>query len=148
MCYVVFTKQKDTIMPKLIAKIIVSYVAYGDMITDKLRWDIMAPHDDDKKRIAAVNAIKAVNGYVPVAAIEYDERQSLETNLEHAYKLLQNGVITDSWTLSPPDGLTALVDPINENGQTYGHRSASMGDLFEYGGNQYTVATFGFTKVA
>ena len=132
-------------MPKLIRKIIVSYLDYD--IQNELRWAVSAPREDATMQIAAVNEIKAVNGYVPVAAVEFDERMSVEDNLENAYKVLQNGVVTDSWTLSPPDGVTPLVDPITHDGQQWGHRSASMGDIFEYGGNQYVVATFGFAKL-
>lgn len=93
--------------------------------------------------------VKRINdeGYEKVAEVEYDERKSVTINLENAYRLLQNGVVTDSWTLSPPDGLTPLVGPHRIGGQDYGHRSMSIGDLIEYGGETYVVAMVGFTKV-
>ncbi len=132
-------------MPKLLQKMIVFYVAY-EGVPDEARYDIMAP-GSTARQLEAVKAIKAVNGYVPVAAVEYDDCKSVGDNLEVAYKAMQNGVITDSWTLSPPDGLMPLVDPIKHDRRDMGHRSMSMGDLIEFGGNQYVVATFGFKKL-
>src|SRR5689334_22963593 len=95
-----------------------------------------------------VNALKAEQWYVPVASVEFDGAKTIEENLEVAYRLLQNGVVTDSWTLSPPDGVQPLVDPISANGQEYGHRSMSIGDIVTLGGAQYAVAFAGFIKVA
>jgi hypothetical protein len=124
--------------------ITVKYVGYD--IPNDLQYQVMAP-----RATVNVNAIKAIKalegGYVPVAEIEYDDKLNLMDNLEYAYKILQNGVVTDSWTLMPPDGLKALVDPIERNGQTYGHRSASMGDIFIVDGKEYVVATYGFEEL-
>jgi hypothetical protein len=96
---------------------------------------------------AAVTAMRNGNGYAKVATVECDEHQDIPANLEHAYKLMQNGVVTDSWTLSPPDGLTPLVKPIYHNQQAYGHRSMSMGDIVEVDGKEYVVATYGFEEI-
>ena len=63
---------------------------------------------------------------------------------EYAYKLTQNGVVTDSWTLEPPQGLKVLVAPIEKDGKTYGHRSTSMGDVMIIDNKVFVVATFGF----
>lgn len=132
-------------MPNDADGMIVHYVGYD--IPDELRYDIMSLRGSAEECKVVVDKLKAVNGYVRVAAIEYDERQSLEGNLEHAFHIMQNGVVTDSWTLSPPDGLHALVDPIKENGREYGHRSMSVGDIVEYGGSQHVVASMGFKKI-
>ena len=132
-------------MSKITARMIVHFVRFD--IPDDMRWDIMTLRGSEAEVKVAVDKVKGVNGYVPVAAIEYDERQSLQDNLEHAYRITQNGVVTDSWTMSPPDGLMPLVDPIREGGREYGHRSMSVGDIVEYGGNQHVVASVGFKKV-
>jgi len=123
--------------------ITVKYVS--DDINPNLRYDVMLPRSESI--IPAVNAIKAIDGYINVAVVEYDDKLTLNDNLEYVFKIMQNGVITDSWTLSPPDGLTALVEPIIHNNQTYGHRSLSMGDVLEVDGVEYVCAMIGFTKV-
>jgi hypothetical protein len=132
-------------MPTLPKRMVVSFVAY-EGVPDDIRFDIMSARAE-AKMIECVNNVRVVNGYVPVALFEYDDRLSIQANMETVYKAMQNGVITDSWTLFPPDGLTALVDPIKHDGQDMGHRSMSMGDMVEYGGNQYVVATFGFLRL-
>jgi hypothetical protein len=78
--------------------------------------------------------------YVAVAEYAGDK-------LEDAYRLTQNGVVTDSWTLEPPEGLTPLVEPIEEDGEKYGHRSSSMGDIFVVDGEMFVVDTVGFTPI-
>ncbi len=126
-------------------KITVNYANYD--VDRELYLNVLMPSGTGKQ-IIAVKALKAVpQGYIPVAEIEYDESKSLDDNLENAYKIMQNGVVTDSWTLFPPDGLNALVDPIMHDGQAYGHRSASMGDIFVVDDKEYVVATFGFDEV-
>jgi hypothetical protein len=77
-----------------------------------------------------------------VAVAEFDGN-----DLDEAYKLTQNGVVTDSWTLAPPAGLTPLVEPIEHDGRKYGHRSSSMGDVFVLDGEMFVVDTVGFTEI-
>jgi hypothetical protein len=121
-------------------------ISYANSDNRELYSNVMTPAA--KVQMAAVKMLKSiVGGYKPVAEFEYDDRKSVEANLEDAYRTMQNGVVTDSWTLSPPDGLTALVDPINHDGREYGHRSASMGDIFTVDGKEYVVASFGFKEV-
>ena len=132
-------------MPKMLQKMIVHYVSYEADYTLTGELHFAREHAQFN---AIINQLKAQNAYVPVAAIEFDERKPLESNLEHAYEVMQNGVVTDSWTLSPPDGLQPLVDPIDHEGSAMGHRSMSIGDIITVGGNQYVVAFMGFKKVA
>jgi hypothetical protein len=129
---------------KIPQQMIVHYVDYDapDGITRELGF---AREEFQMKHL--IDMLKTGYWYVPVAKIEYDDRLSVEENLENAYKLLQNGVVTDSWTLSPPDGVDPLVDPITHDGQQYGHRSMSMGDIITVGGAQYAVAFAGFVKI-
>jgi hypothetical protein len=132
-------------MPKLVQRMLVLYTSYD--LDPILQSNLMTPSSQITKIIQNVAAVKKVNGYVPVSLIEYDEKKDVLGNLENAYKLHQNGIVTDSWTLSPPDGLTAIVDPIKTPGGDMGHRSMMIGDIVEFGGNQYVVATFGFMNV-
>ena len=129
--------------PKLPQQIVVSYVPY-DLADREVRLDL---YGDVADQIIAARKLREQNGYVPVAVITFDPTKSVESNLEHAFRLMQNGVASDSWTLYPPDGLKPLVEPINENGQQYGHRSADIGDLFDVGGQQFIVARFGFKNI-
>jgi hypothetical protein len=67
---------------------------------------------------------------------------------EQAWKWMQNGVVTDSWTLSPPPGLKVLVQPVEHNGRTYGHRSMDIGDVVEMDdGSFWMCASAGFTRL-
>ena len=74
-------------MPKMLQKMIVSFVDY-DLDRD-IHYNIMSLRGDDASVKAAVDAVKAVNGYVPVAAIEYNDKWSVEDNLEHAFHITQ-----------------------------------------------------------
>jgi hypothetical protein len=125
-------------------KIVVSYVKQD--IDNELRYTVSASYDNDKMN-ATVRKIQAVDGYMKVAEYEYDDRKDVLDNLEDAYRVMQNGVVTDSWTLEPPDGLTPLVEPHKLDGRDYGHRSASMGDVFSVDGKDYVVASFGFNEI-
>ena len=117
-----------------------------DDVDSDLRYEVTFSRADDPN-FSAIKTIQLADGYLKVAQIEYDDHKTLGENLERAWKLLQNGVITDSWTLSPPDGLLPLVQPHVHNGQNYGHRSASMGDMFEFNDKKYVVAMVGFKEL-
>jgi hypothetical protein len=78
--------------------------------------------------------------YLPVAEIEGD-------NIEHAWTMMQNGVMTESWTMAPPKGLRPLAAPLVENGKTYGHRSADLGDVFVVDGKAFVCLPVGFGEV-
>jgi hypothetical protein len=125
-------------------KIIISY--FNDEISRELRWSLMSPLAGEKT-VDAVKAVQAINGYTQVAEFEYDDKVTLEDNLENAYRVMQNGVVSDSWLLSPPDGLTPLVSAHARDGSLYGWRSAMTGDLFTVDGKTHVVANIGFTKV-
>ena len=72
-------------------------------------------------------------------------------DLEVAYKHTQNGVLTESWSLSPTD----LVQTVGKNfhdygygGEKYGRRSTDIGDLVEKeDGTLYVVSEIGFVEV-
>jgi hypothetical protein len=125
-------------------KIIISY--FNDEISRELRWSLMSPLAGEKT-VDAVKAVQAINGYTQVAEFEYDDKVTLEDNLENAYRVLQNGIVSDSWLLDPPDGLTPLVSAHVHDGNLYGWRSAMKGDLFSVDGKAYVVANIGFTEV-
>jgi hypothetical protein len=101
----------------------------------------------NEKTTDIVKAVLAINGYTNVAEFEYDDKVSIEDNLENAYRVLQNGIVSDSWLLDPPDGLTPLVSAHVHDGNLYGWRSAMKGDLFSVDGKAYVVANIGFTEV-
>lgn len=128
----------------MVKKIIIRYWKYE--IDSELRYKLMASYNSTDI-LAAVKAAQAVDGYVNVAEYEYDDRISLVNNLERTYNAMQNGVITDSWLLSPPDGLTPLVQPFISKGEKYGWRSASMGDLFIIDDKTYVCSAVGFEEV-
>jgi hypothetical protein len=65
-------------------------------------------------------------------------------DLECAFKALQNGGASESWTLAPPPGVTPLLPPITHQGRQYGNRSVMMGDLFAIDGQWFVCAAFGF----
>ena len=66
---------------------------------------------------------------------------------DQAYRLTQNGVVTDSWTLFPPQGLRPLIQPHLIDGRKYGHRSTSVGDVLRCEDGDYVVAPVGFVKI-
>ena len=96
---------------------------------------------EDEEQAIAIRREIADDGYTVAAIID-------TSSLELAYKLMQNGVVTDSWTFDPPPGLTPISPPLTHNGRLYGNRSASMGDLFEMDdGTLFVCADFGFNKL-
>jgi hypothetical protein len=83
---------------------------------------------------------KALGMYIPVLQIESDD-------LEYAFKIMQNGVVTDSWLLMPVSGTTPLVEPIKQGGRKLGWRSACVGDIFELNGVDYLCCNVGFAAL-
>ena len=67
---------------------------------------------------------------------------------EHAYKLMQNGVVTDSWMMNPPDGLKVLSPPVVHLGRLYGRRSMNVGDVvLTNDGRRFFCAAIGFEEL-
>lgn len=95
-----------------------------------------------KNKLLAENAAKLFGegAYQKMVEIDTDD-------LDEAYRITQNGVVTESWTLEPPEGTRPLVAPINHNGKTYGHRSTSVGDILDLNGKRFVVADFGFIEI-
>lgn len=120
-------------------KIIVFYA------TDGVASNLWSLYDKDELT-KAVKEYMAEGRYTAVAAVECSGTNP-KTELERAYGMMQNGVVTDSWLLEPPEGLTPLVPPIVASGISYGWRSACMGDVFILNGKIYTVASSGFALV-
>jgi len=83
---------------------------------------------------------RASGAYTPVLEIESD-------NLDRAFEIMQNGVVTDSWLLEPVEGTKPLVEPIKHCGKKYGWRSACVGDIFELNGTDYLCVAVGFEKL-
>lgn len=124
-------------------KIIVFYA------TDGVASNLWSLYDKDELT-KAVKEYMAEGRYTAVAAVECSGTNP-KTELERAYGMMQNGVVTDSWLLEPPEGLTSLVPPIVDRPESlcisYGWRSACMGDVFILNGKIYTVASSGFALV-
>jgi hypothetical protein len=136
---------KDVTEPPLMQRHIIVYFAPYDLDRDT-RYDLTG--HDAGRLVAAAKKLCEQHAYVPVAAVPHDTRVGVEFSLDYAYRMMQNGVFSDSWTLEPPHGLKPLLDPIEVDGVgAYGHRSAMMGDLFEIGGQRYVVAAIGFLKL-
>lgn len=78
----------------------------------------------------------------------YEKVADVATNdLEEAWKMLQNGVVTDSWVLNPPFIVKPLVKPHLCEGKLYGWRSASMGDVFHKEDGLFYVEMIGFKRL-
>jgi hypothetical protein len=125
---------------------------------------------DERQRVlaghfAAVSKARSENAYAflkdgkykPVAILDIDAMaQSVRGIIlgieahdekEVAWKIMQNGAYTDSWTLAPPSGLTVLVEPIVKDGRRYGHKSCDIGDVIVQDGVAYVVDNIGFTRL-
>jgi hypothetical protein len=126
-------------------KIRVAYLKNDAGLRD-LAWDLRIASRSDGDLPPLIEKVKALDGYLDVAEVEVDERKDLHTCLEYVWSIMQNGIITDSWTLSPPDGLTPLVEPYKIDGRDYGHRSSDVGDLYTYQGKTYMVGSIGFIE--
>lgn len=80
-------------------------------------------------------------GYIRVAEIDGD--------LNQAYKFTQNGVLTDSWSQEPLDGVKTFEPSFHlHDGKRYGLRSTDIGDLMMQDGRYFRVASIGFTEIA
>lgn len=78
----------------------------------------------------------------------YRKMAEVSGTAEDAFVLMQNGVRSDSWTLSPPPGLQVLVEPREHDGKRYGHRSMSVGDLIvDQDGRVLLCAPLGFDDI-
>lgn len=86
---------------------------------------------------AIVRRLFAAGSYRPVCELDTDD-------LEEAWKILQNGIVTPSWVLEPPAGVRPLVEPYVANGRRYGWRSSCVGDVYEIDGVPHVVASIGF----
>lgn len=84
-------------------------------------------------------------GYDHLATFEGFGVDDLET-LFHA---TQNGVATDSWSLNPlfPDRMSIHGTFFMKDGQAYGFRSMSVGDIIEIDGTFHLVDSFGFKQL-
>lgn len=79
--------------------------------------------------------------YVAVLEINSDD-------LDYAFKVMQNTVVTDSWLLLPVEGTRPLVKPIiGVDGMEYGWRSACVGDIFNLNGTDHVCAAVGFVAL-
>lgn len=67
-------------------------------------------------------------------------------DLDHLWTATNNGVLSDSWSLIPPDGVvpTEPSGVLGEDGETYGRRSTSVGDIAEVDGRLHVVAPIGW----
>ena len=73
--------------------------------------------------------------------------KSTSSDYEDVWTSLQNGVRSPSWSVQPPPGIEPLGDTFEVvNGQKYGNRSSSVGDIFrdDATGELHIVASFGF----
>lgn len=115
---------------------------FSDKLDGDQRADLTFPVGENADRQQAEAAARIWNEghFQPVAEIATDD-------LNRAYQILQNGVVSPSWSKHPPVGLTPLVEPVVHNGRSYGWRSSMMGDVFEKDGEFFVVARFGFTRI-
>lgn len=79
----------------------------------------------------------------------YEAVAKIDTNhLEEAYTLTQNGVLTPSWSVDCPEGVTPLGKGyVVINGLELGYKSSEIGDIFLLGEEAFVVDTFGFEKI-
>lgn len=96
--------------------------------------------EETAKRDAAALAAFDNGKYDAVAKSTSDDYEDIWTSL-------QNGVRSPSWSVQPPPGIEPLGDTHEViNGQKYGNRSSSVGDIFrnDQTGELHIVASFGF----
>jgi hypothetical protein len=73
--------------------------------------------------------------------------KSTSSDYEDVWTSLQNGIRSPSWSMNPPPGIEPLGETFSvHNGQKYGNRSSSVGDIFrdDATGELHIVASFGF----
>lgn len=78
------------------------------------------------------------NFYEHVASVDTDD-------LEDAWGKIQN--INRSWSMEPVSGVTPVNLPAPEMEQSFGHRSAMVGDIFILNGVKHVVAACGFEEL-
>ena len=108
----------------------------------------------------------AVEGYVPVAAVEINDAEDLTGALEYAWRWTNN--VGGSWSLKDEkeffydgicydnedlnDAVTVIADlPTDSNGKVLGLRSSMVGDRFVIDDDTsycHEVASFGFNRVS
>lgn len=95
----------------------------------------------DKNRAEAARTALEAELYVAVAEIDTED-------LDRAYMLTQNGIVSDSWFLDPPPGVRPLGDAhTGPGGQKLGHKSTEMGDVMIKDGKAFVVDIFGFAEI-
>jgi len=70
--------------------------------------------------------------------------QSDGDSLSMAYRITQNGVDYDSWSMDDIPGLKVMTPCRVRGGRVLGHRSTSVGDILENNQGRWIVASFGF----
>jgi hypothetical protein len=117
-----------------------------------LRADVMCSYANEHL-IPAVKAVLNVGGaFVAVATFE-SPLDDLDA-LERAWIVTQNGVISDSWSQRPPEGLTPLGetffvrhDKRSNADVRFGRKSSDKGDIFQIDNKFYVCASIGFTEI-
>jgi hypothetical protein len=91
-----------------------------------------------------VNAAFDAGHYAAVAEIDASG-ETVMAQLEHAYRLTQNGGESESWSLARRPGVRPLAPAYYEHeGRLYGRRSSRIGDVFGLDGKLYVCAGIGF----
>lgn len=94
---------------------------------------------DDASHDAAVLALWNATGYQQVAVVDTDD-------LEVAWALTNN--IHTSWSMEP-DRRVRVTAPLPViDGETYGHKSSEVGDVFVLNGARHIAASCGFRKLS
>jgi hypothetical protein len=93
------------------------------------------------EHLHAIRELWNAGHYVEVA-------HALTTNLNQAYTLTQNGVLSSSWCIDPANGLTPLTAGITQGDRVCGLRSSMVGDIMQKSdGTLWAVANIGFVQV-
>jgi hypothetical protein len=111
-----------------------------NIITGEERYSLTT--DFDKNHVTLVReAFFNDAKYEPVAAVNTDD-------LEYAYAATNNGVISQSWSREPPEGVIPVFPGFHIiRGEIYGRKSSEVGDVFDLNGVRYVVASCGFTPL-
>lgn len=74
---------------------------------------------------------------------------SIDDDVEEMYRLTQNGVESENWSLNPSDKLSPTEPNFHEsiNGNKLGRRSTSIGDIIEKDGRLLLCNTVGFDEI-
>lgn len=79
--------------------------------------------------------------FVAVAKIEDDS-----LSLDDIFSSTQNGVNPNSWSIDGPDEISPILDSINMDGNKYGLKSTSSGDMILDGDQLHVVTTSDFVS--